>query len=535
MRQLAGAALMLLLWALPVLAALAMLLPGAIDGEAWAALLQHPQLWPALALSLFTGSVSALLALLCTLIIAAGFYRSRYWAMLQQVAAAGLALPHLAFAIGFGFLIMPSGLMARILVGGEQPPQWVTTQDPLGLSLVAALVLKEVPFLFAMAWSVLSKGDAAGHLLGQSRAAASLGHGRGSIWLRIVQPQLLKRMAWPLVIVFIYGASAVDMALVIGPTQPPTLAVVVWQDLNDADLAHNARGVAGAMFLTIMLAAVLLLSFSFIALSKRARARFRSAGPSRLGLPKRLAFSLAAMIIAVTLGVTLLLVLMSSAPRWPWPVLLPPNHSLAAWETFHHASAPLWASLGLSLATSLTALALTVAWFETRPPQHDRWLLGLALAALALPQILIVAGQYRLFLLAGLSGTWAGLFLAHLTPVVAYVAIVLAGPYRAFDIRFAKVAQSLKAGPFRMWRLVKAPLLKGPLVMAAAVGFGVSMVQYVPAQMIAAGRIQTLPVEAVTLASGGNRALTAVYALMLALPPLIAFSLAALAGRPRWR
>ena len=35
--------------------------------------------------------------------------------------------------------------------------------------------------------------------------------------------------------------------------------------------------------------------------------------------------------------------------------------------------------------------------------------------------------------------------------------------------------------------------------------------------------------------SGGNRALTAAFALALAVPPLLAFLLAAMLGRPRWR
>jgi ABC-type uncharacterized transport system YnjBCD permease subunit len=39
----------------------------------------------------------------------------------------------------------------------------------------------------------------------------------------------------------------------------------------------------------------------------------------------------------------------------------------------------------------------------------------------------------------------------------------------------------------------------------------------------------------VALASGGNRALTAAFALTLAVPPLVAFLAAARLGRPRWR
>jgi putative thiamine transport system permease protein len=63
----------------------------------------------------------------------------------------------------------------------------------------------------------------------------------------------------------------------------------------------------------------------------------------------------------------------------------------------------------------------------------------------------------------------------------------------------------------------------------------VSLVQYVPAALMGAGRVTTLPVEAVTLTSGGDRALTAAYALALALPALLAFLLAGMLGRPRWR
>jgi putative thiamine transport system permease protein len=148
---------------------------------------------------------------------------------------------------------------------------------------------------------------------------------------------------------------------------------------------------------------------------------------------------------------------------------------------------------------------------------------------------LVGAGQYRLLLAFGLTGGIGGVFLVHLAPVLAYVAVVLIKPYRSLDQRYLSVAASLSASPYRRWREIKLPLLKAPLLIAAAVGFSVSMVQFVPAQLAAAGRFETLPIAAVTLASGGNRALSAAFALALALPPLLAFLFAAVAGRPRWR
>jgi len=112
--------------------------------------------------------------------------------------------------------------------------------------------------------------------------------------------------------------------------------------------------------------------------------------------------------------------------------------------------------------------------------------------------------------------------------------IVLKSPYRAFDPRYRAVALGLNTSHLRFWLRIKAPLLKPALLAAAAIGFAVSMAQFVPAQLVAAGRYSTLPMEAVTLASGGNRALTAVFALALALPPGLAFLAAAWFGRPRW-
>ena len=79
------------------------------------------------------------------------------------------------------------------------------------------------------------------------------------------------------------------------------------------------------------------------------------------------------------------------------------------------------------------------------------------------------------------------------------------------------------------------PLLKAPLLAASAIGFAVSFSQYVPAQLISAGRYSTLPMEAVTLTSGTNRPLTAAFTLILMVPPLLAFVAAAYFGRSRWR
>ncbi len=529
----AGVLPLLVLWALPLLAALATVLTLAAPGEAWRGFLAHPQMPGGTWLALWTGTASILLALALAIVMAMAFHNTRVWQQLPLVTGAALAIPHLAFAIGFGILIMPSGVVARLLVGGDTPPQWVTTQDPFGLSLIAVLVLKETPFLLLMLWSAMAQGDAARRYEKQIKAARSLGHGMGSVWLRVLLPQVLRRMLWPMVIVWVYGVTVVDLALVIGPTQPPTVAAVIWSDLNDADAATNRRGVAGALVLVAVLSMGAVFLWVAGHLASPAVRNFMTRGSSQFSIPRASGYVPAAALVLAYVAVLLVLLLLSVTPRWPYPDLIGSELNFASWQRLD--AAPLLLSFGLAVATSIAAVVLVVLWFESVSPNHDRFLLALAIIALALPAITIAAGQYHLLLQLGLTGTGVGLFLVHLTPVLSYAFIVLSGPYRNFDDRFAAAARALGASRWRGWREVKAPLLKVPMLTSLAVGFSVSLVQFVPAQLAAAGRFSTLPMEAVALSSGGNRSLTATYALALVLPALAAFGLAAFFGRPRWR
>ena len=229
--------------------------------------------------------------------------------------------------------------------------------------------------------------------------------------------------------------------------------------------------------------------------------------------------------------VFIILCFMSFGTLWPYPNLFPTQLRWSAWEVFVMSPAPILNSLSLACASTLAALGLAIFWLETVPEKLDTPLLACAIAALALPSLLIADGQYLAFLNLGLNGTWVGVFLAHLTPVFAYVFIVLKGPYRAFDPRYRSVSLGLNTDQYRFWLSVKLAMMKPALAAAAAVGIGVSIAQYVPTQLIAAGRMTTLPIEAVTLSSGGNRPLLAVFALMLAVVPALAFVAAARLGR----
>ena len=533
MRRAAAIAPLLLLWGLPLAAVVIALIPTLWDIGAWRALFAHPQLAGGLALSLWTGTASTALALVIAITIVMGLADTVWGRMLQGTSGLMLSLPHLALAVGLAVLIMPSGLIARILVGGAAPPDWVTLHDPLGLTLIAALVLKEVPFLVALLVAGFAQGDAAQRLQAEMGAARGLGHGSRSAWLRVVLPQLLPRLGWPLLITWTYSATVVDMALVLGPTAPPTLAQVLWRDLSDADAMVNARGAAGAVLLLLVLAAIALVMWDVIRHLLPKVQRWLTRGPVLASAPRALAELTAGALVAVYGLVVMLLLFLSIAPLWPWPAVLPPAFSVLAWQGL--PGAPVFTTLWLALLVSAAALVSAILWFEITPAPWDRPALMIAALLLALPPLLLATGQNRALLATHGSGTAAGLFLVHLAPAMAYVLLVLAGPYRAFDARYTAVARSLHVSPSALWWRVKRPLLSAPLALSAAIAFAVSVAQFVPAQLAAAGRFTTLPMAAITLASGGNRALLAATAFLLAALPALAFLAAAWAGRPRWR
>jgi putative thiamine transport system permease protein len=76
-------------------------------------------------------------------------------------------------------------------------------------------------------------------------------------------------------------------------------------------------------------------------------------------------------------------------------------------------------------------------------------------------------------------------------------------------------------------------MLAGSLAATAAIGFAVSIGQYLPTLLLGGGRIVTLTTEAVALSSGGNRRIVGAYAIAQAFWPALAFVLATQIHRAR--
>lgn len=535
-RQVAAAALALLM-AVPLVWVTLSAVGAALDWGAWAALWADSQ-WPrALAMTLWTGVAATAIAVAVTAWLLAGGFPGPLWQRSVRVLSPMLAVPHAAFAIGLAFLIAPSGWLLRLLspwaTGHDAPPPWPTTQDPWGLGLIAVLVAKEVPFLLWAAATQLQRADTAVRLERELDAARSMGYTRQAAWWRVLWPQLWPRLTGPLIAVLAYSLTVVDMALVIGPTSPPTLSVLAWQWLLDADPGLNAQGAAAAWLLAAVAGAAAL---AVRALTRWLHWRQRWVRGTR-GTPRRAVGRLRTwnlLPLAVAYGAVLTALAVGSVSGvWPFPRLWPATLSLQGWQSVANSASTLWVTLALAAASSATALLWAVAWLECAPPAWDARLRRLVYLPLLLPSVLWVIGLHRLSLAWGIDARWPGLWLAHSLAATPYVLIALSPAYLGFDMRYAQIAASLRKRYWTFLLQVKWPLLKAALLAALAVGFAVSVAQYLPTLFVGAGRFNTITTEAVTLASGAQRSLTAAYAWLQWLLPALVFAAAAWAGRPR--
>jgi putative thiamine transport system permease protein len=237
-----------------------------------------------------------------------------------------------------------------------------------------------------------------------------------------------------------------------------------------------------------------------------------------------------ATLVALSLLGTACLAAWSLSKAWFFPRALPAAWTLAHWE--RHApdvAGPLGVTLATGLAAALIGLVLAVGCLQNErvnglgSASRALWLLY---TPLLVPQIAFLFGAQMLLVRANLDGTWVALVWSHLLFVFPYVFLSLSDPWRAFDLRYRTSALALTGSPLRVFVQVELPLMLRPMLFALAIGFAVSVGQYLPTVFAGGGRFTTLTVEAVTLSSGNDPRVTGIYALMQAALPLAVYLLA---------
>jgi putative thiamine transport system permease protein len=523
-----------LLWtALPAFGWLPAIGGEGLSLQPWRSLFLAPGFATALRLSISVGLATTLLALLLALGFCAWRAARPRRRGFDRLLAPLLGSPHSAMALGFAFLIMPSGWLVRLvspwLTGWLQPPvDLVTVQDPYGISLIVGLLLKEVPYLVLMMLAASAQVQVEQTLA----VARALGQESRVAWLKTVFPQLYRQIRLPIFAVLAFSLSAVDVGTILAPTNPPPLALLAVRWLGNYDLALYFPA-AAACLLQLLIA---LLAIGLWLLAERLVAALgrrwleRGARDRQIGIAIDAASALVLLLGGLGMASLLAMAVWSVATSWRFPDLLPQGLQGGIWrEQAGRALELSGATLVIGLIAVAASLLLSLACLENEqrrnlhPGYGVLWLLYLPLLV---PQIAFLFGVQTVLVKLGLDGTILGVGWTHLTFVLPYMFLSLVDPFRALDPRYAASAAALGAGPWRVFFTVKLPLLTRPVLSAVAVGFSVSLGLYLPTLFAGAGRVATLTTEAVTLATGADRRVIGVFVVLQSALPLLIYAIA---------
>ncbi|QUX96119.1 ABC transporter permease [Marinomonas sp. CT5] len=510
----------------------------------WRDLFAQGEFYASLKLTLITGIGAPLLALWLAMSLLAWGYQRPFFRKIEAVLAPILAIPHAAIAIGLLFLLSPSGWLMRLfspwLTGFDRPPNWITVQDPLGVSLILALVIKEMPYLLFVMLATMKSIKARESL----QVGQALGYSRFTLWRKVLIPQLYPIIRLPIFIVIAFSLTVVDLALVIGPNTPSTLAVTLLRWFNDPDLSMRLMANAGAIFLMLVIVVVLggweVAHLLFSRLTRAERSNGKRAGLTDFALRMGVMLGLLALINAFV--ALLVLPIWSLTRRWRFPDALP---SQWTWDNIERATPLLMEltsnTLIIALIATLLACVISLVMLETKrhkmthsvqsdTPHLFDWLIYVPIL---LPQIGFLFGLHVLLIYLNLNGDLRAIIALHLMYVLPYVYLTLKGPYLAYQEEYLQQANRLNHRPWRNYLVVKIAMLKPAIFTAFAIGFSVSIAQYLPTLIAGEGRYNTLTTEAVAQAASGDRKQVGSMAMLQAFFPIMVFWLAQFIP-PRW-
>ena len=256
--------------------------------------------------------------------------------------------------------------------------------------------------------------------------------------------------------------------------------------MNDPELSTRFLASAGALLQLGVTAAALLIWIGIEQAGAWLRGNFAGAGQRFRHDRMAGAAGLGAMLLsaAAICGGLAVLGLWSIAGLWQFPDALPAEDHRAdmdAGGATHRPPARDHAARGAAFDGDryLSHAAVSGPRKRDRPHVAGRGALALIYLPLIVPQVAFLFGLQLLFILGGAAGL-PSLVLAHLVFVLPYVFLSLSDPWRAYDRRYEAVAAGFGKSRLTTLLRVRLPMLLRAILTAAAVGFAVSIGQYLP-------------------------------------------------------
>ncbi len=433
-----------------------------------------------------------------------------------------LIIAHVHLTFGLGFVFGSQGLLARVLHSVGIHADIAAWPLANGIGYLLVMVGKETLYLLVLA-SIFCTTLPVHKML---MLGSSLGYNRWQSMLYLLMPDIYTRIKLPLLIVFIFVLSNVEVATLSTQNRQPLIGVLLWEwstnasfdPLISAQFEHMsaAGGILLLGLVALTIAGFLLLQRCWRSLFYcwiRQGRRFGETGIYRGGL------SLLVLLILAAYFLALIMVVWSFVWEWRYPNIIPLQYSYA--YLLHEQCLQLLSqSLLIGSVSAFLSLVVVTATFElqrSNKPLHTI----IAYIPLILPQIILVPGLYSLTLHTQTSGSYIGLIWSHFFFTMPFQYLLLQQAYKKFDSRYAQTAQLLGKHPCIVWYSVTLPLLLKPLLFAFVLGVTVSFHLFLPTFFIGDGRIQTLMTSLVAQGSSLDRRIIGGLVVWLAVVPFI--------------
>lgn len=250
-------ALILLLWAMvaviyaPLIPAALTLISPALSLAHWQALFDDPQLPQALLATLVSTTIAALGALTIALLVIVALWLDRNGSVCAPVCRGCSPFPMLLLPPAPCCWLLTEGCFMTISrISLRQWTNWV-------LGWASPPAVKESAFLLWILAAVLSEK----RLLQQVIVLDSLGYSRWQCLKWLLLPSVAPALAMAMLAIVAWSLSVVDVAIILGPGNPPTLAVISWQWLTQGDADQQMKGALASLLLMLLLAVYVLLGY----------------------------------------------------------------------------------------------------------------------------------------------------------------------------------------------------------------------------------------------------------------------------------
>ena len=434
-------------------------------------LAEIPGLSSSLLLSFFVGASASLLSLFMALGFFYALALKSQFKLMAVVVALWIAIPHVSFAALFSSFLVPQSFI---------PLPQSLLRDPSGLGLIFTLAGKEIPFLLLLCLGGLAQIPRR-QILQNTRV---LGKSDQEAYLQVILPMLIPKIRFGFCIICVYSASALDISLMIGPTNPPILAQLIFEYFNQASI-ESKQLASLLMLVQICLGGlVALLGLAVLEWLKKClqASKFAPKLLTEKLVPKFFQIGFYVLVGLLAVGFVQL-VLWSFAWRWEQDAFLPLELSLKNWDRVFSGGVmdALFNSLVLGFLTASIASLLMIGLSLFRHKSIPSYWKFFFLMPLLIPQIVLVIGAWLFFADYFLEfASYLQLLSFHLLYALAYLSFFVLPIVDRFVLALRKQAKSLQKQDGEIVLRVLLPLLQRPLAIGFAIGFAVSLELFTP-------------------------------------------------------